>query len=268
MADPRAVPRTPSPSDDIQQVESVVTADLTKGTQPPSTPMRAPIPRRASRPPPPPIFVRSATDRGDLPQVEIVDDDKNDAEEEADGVGELPMTPNRSNRMSLTFDRPSSPRDRPNSPSWAPMDTPSDTPLRSQRSPRPNSWHRNSLEVPSFYKPPSPSPSHESFENGHQHVHARNLSIYFPQPGVPLPPRSPSNDAGESVIPEANNSAFGGAADWGAQEMGSPDTRSKRRGHHVRYISELAYSSTNIHCHTTSSHSWTRHRRMVPSLLL
>jgi hypothetical protein len=104
---------------------------------------------------------------------------------------------------------------------------------------RPASWHRNSLEVPAFYMPPSPSEKPaRAFEPTPQHgLHARNLSAYFPHPGAPqrVPSPTPAQPAGDSVIPDADKSAFGAGADHAppAGESTERTRTSKRRGHHV-----------------------------------
>jgi hypothetical protein len=154
------------------------------------------------------------------------------------------------------------------SPNWRPLETGdmySPPPRRpSSMHGRPPSWHRNSLEVPNFLNfpgmPPSPTSSAASelrdgrgipltgaprrFEPTPTHgLHVRNLSAYFPHPGAPAAPPSPTlEEAGDSLIPDSDRKAFGGPADWqfgqaspagASDEMESPQRRGKRRGHHV-----------------------------------
>jgi hypothetical protein len=169
-----------------------------------------------------------------------------DADEEKDNVGDLPPTPSRhsfhgASLAALMGERPTTPTresGRPSSPSspWSPLEAATSPARRTQPLARPPSWHRNSLEVPSFVGAEprrfEPTPTHG--------LHARNLSTYFPHPGVPLPPASPTLEGAEQVIPQGDRTAFGGPQDWqfgesptGEMEGGEQMRRGKRRGHHV-----------------------------------
>lgn len=234
------------------------------------------MPRRMSRPPPPPILVRTATDVSSTGIRIDSEEDKAEAREAADTVPDLtdlPPTPNKRHSLNLS-DRPLTPtgpdgRRSPLSPSWAPLETSPRSEMRdfgSSPRGRPPSWHRTSLEVPSFYIPPSPSESKpaRSFEpTPHHGLHARNLSAYFPHPGMParVPSPTPVSPAGDSVIPDADKSAFGAGGDYSPQSPAEESTEraraGKRRGHHVSpfiFGSGLLYS-TVTHSHTTSSPS-------------
>ncbi|CAK9785843.1 hypothetical protein CC85DRAFT_287658 [Cutaneotrichosporon oleaginosum] len=262
------------------------TQDVFVGAPPPSvTTIHAPLPRRMSKPPPPPIFVRTATDAGARPDLFDQEDDRAEAQEAEDTVpdlNDLPPTPNK--RHSLNFDHPVTPtrmdgQRSPASPSWAPLEMSPQAQLREfgasprARPPtwhhmdRPASWHRNSLEVPAFYVAPSPQEKPtRAFEPTPQHgLHARNLSAYFPHPGVPAraPSPTPAQPAGDSVIPDADKSAFGAGADYAApppvEEATERPRTSKRRGHHHRhslshnFFSFLDPTQTNPHAATPPS---------------
>ncbi|BEJ11492.1 hypothetical protein CspHIS471_0109140 [Cutaneotrichosporon sp. HIS471] len=245
------------------------------------------MPRRMSKPPPPPIFVRTTTDSETKKVLVDHEEDAADAQEAEDTVpdlNDLVATPNK--RQSLIFESPSTPtrmdgRRSPASPSWAPLEISPPTQMREfgasprARPPtwhhmdRPGSWHRNSLEVPAFYMPPSPSEKPtRSFEPTPQHgLHTRNLSAYFPHPGMPAraPSPTPAQPAGDSVIPDADKSAFGASADYTAppaEESAERPRTSKRRGHHHRhslshnFFSFLDPTQTNPHVpHTPPDNS-------------
>lgn len=230
------------PANDVQDVFS-----------PSAEAIHAPKPRRMSRAPPPHILIRTATDAGP-PAVEI-DNEEAQAEETEAGdtvpdLTDIPATPNKRHSLNLSGDRPITPtgvdgRRSPMSPSWAPLEASPRVEMRefgTSPRPRPPSWHRGSLEVPSFYMPPSPSESKpaRSFEPTPQHgLHSRNLSAYFPHPGMParVPSPTPVAPAGDSVIPDADKSSYGAGADYAAQSPAEESTErpraGKRRGHHV-----------------------------------
>ncbi|KAK8850348.1 hypothetical protein IAR55_004266 [Kwoniella newhampshirensis] len=239
-------------------------------------------------PPPPPIFLRRATERGNdeveavpvpssasssstngnpgsakglnisgmriLPSTGIIEhseDGPSGEREEADALPEL-LSPRR-----LVF---TNSEGAPSSPAWQSFEGPSSAGLNPS-----SSWgRRTSLDVPS---PLTPSPlgarnNERRFEPTPTHgLHARNLSLYFPQPGAVPQPRAGSSVPGspmglngmqqgqEIMIPNAgaDRKTFGGAGNWTfgqAQATGLEGTelqtpegvkRSKRRGHHHKH---------------------------------
>ncbi|GMK54893.1 hypothetical protein CspeluHIS016_0114790 [Cutaneotrichosporon spelunceum] len=225
------------------------------------------MPRRMSRPPPPPIFVGTTAEAQAMKLLVDHEEDAADAQEAEDKVPDLnDLVPTPNKRHSLVFEAPVTPtridgQRSPASPSWAPLEgspqnqmrefgaSPRARPPTWHHKDRPGSWHRNSLEVPAFYMPPSPSDNSTRtpdktmrvFEPTPQHgLHARNLSAYFPHPGMPAraPSPTPVQPAGDSVIPDADKSAFGAGADYSAppaEESTERPRTSKRRGHHHRH---------------------------------
>lgn len=196
--------------------------------------------RKDSRARPPPILIEGSSPPP-VPSL-VVHESKNDAEAEVADDGAVPR--------GLGLERSSTPTNdetTPGSP-WRPLDlhqSPVMSPTRRQQSTgsRPPSWHRASLEVPSLWIPPALPTSPERGANRFEH-HARNLSIYYPQPDGPRAPPSPTLEVpGDSLIPAGDRKAYGGPADWQfgsprpegtADDLESPDIpRGKRRGHHV-----------------------------------
>lgn len=246
----------------------------------PSLPeIRTPSPRRPSLAGraqiSPPIFIRKATE----PNVKKLDEHDSgveiaiEASEASDGVSELTeVVRSPSRAFMLNVDRPPSIHEapgspaRPLSPAWPSMDVPtpespyaspsrpSDRPLSWRNSmERPQSW-RNSLEVPVM--------GSSSFDQRGSHHHSRNLSAYYPHPGMPARPSSPTPEAGDSMIPD-ESAHYGSSADHRVGE--EPIPRGKRRGHHVGLCALfLANVSTDTPCRTTSSASWIRRRRTRP----
>lgn len=227
-------------------------------TPPSATPslpeIHTPSPRRPSLAGranvPPPIFIRKATE----PNVKKLDthdsgvDIAIEASEATDGVPELmEVVRSPSRAFMLNVDRPDRPPSgdfssspgRPISPAWPSMEIstpespytspsrPSDRPLSWRNSmDRPQSW-RDSLELPQMGSPAS------SFDQRGRY-HSRNLSAYFPHPGMPARPSSPAPEAGDSMIPDGN-AHYGSAADHHQRPASSVEAvpRGKRRGHHV-----------------------------------
>ncbi|WVQ63104.1 uncharacterized protein L199_001255 [Kwoniella botswanensis] len=232
-------------------------------------------------PPPPPIFLRKATGMGDPDEDEIVPIPGSASttgssqpgsakglnisgmlmpsltsptemghggpsiEEEEDALGELLA----SLRPRLNFN--ASAENAPSSPAWQSIEaTPSSAGLNPS-----SSWgRRTSLEVPS---PLGTRINERKFEPTPQHgIHARNLSLFFPQPGNPIPQRpngspllmeSPVQPT-ESLIPSAGGerNVFGGTGNWSFGQAAAPQDenglqtpegvkRSKRRGHHHKH---------------------------------
>lgn len=204
---------------------------------------------------PPPIFVRKATEP-DVKYLQSRDSgvditiEASEASEASDGVPELTevlRSPSRA--FMLNVDRPLSGAElspdspgRPVSPAWQSMevatpDSPSASPVRPADRPlswrmsmdRPASW-RNSLEVPIAASPVSPAFDQRT---SHHRTHSRNLSTYYPHPGMPARPSSPAPEAGESIIPD-ESARYGSTADY-RPDGDQPIPRGKRRGHHVSY---------------------------------
>ncbi|OWZ58188.1 hypothetical protein C368_01363 [Cryptococcus neoformans 125.91] len=173
-------------------------------------------------------------------------EDKPSKEDENDALPEL-ASPRR-----LNFGNS---ENAPVSPAWQSIESPKSN----QYSPggKRQSIHcftsQPNLEIPSPLGPKfrrfEPTPNHG--------IHSRNLSLFFPQPGSTLPPKStspgliPSPDFGETtLIPSSDSSnekkVFGGAGNWsfgqarpeagGSAGLLTPDVkRSKRRGHHHKH---------------------------------
>jgi hypothetical protein len=148
--------------------------------------------------------------------------------------------------------------DAPTSPSWQSMTSPNPNfnynfPNASgSGSPSPpgisSARFRQALDVP-----PSPlgaGAGGRRFDPTPQHgIHARNLSLYFPQPGqkegaVVLSPEmiAERRMSVGSGIPTGERNVFGGSGDWSfgkgpkgdGEGLQTPDAkRGKRRGHHV-----------------------------------
>ncbi|OXG54445.1 hypothetical protein J010_00826 [Cryptococcus neoformans] len=173
-------------------------------------------------------------------------EDKPSKEDENDALPEL-ASPRRLNFGNT--------ENAPVSPAWQSIESPKSN----QYSPggKRQSIHcftsQPNLEVPSPLGPKfrrfEPTPNHG--------IHSRNLSLFFPQPGSTLPPKStspgliPSPEFGETtLIPSSDSSnekkVFGGAGNWsfgqarpeagGSAGLLTPDVkRSKRRGHHHKH---------------------------------
>ncbi|AFR92968.2 hypothetical protein C343_00854 [Cryptococcus neoformans C23] len=173
-------------------------------------------------------------------------EDKPSKEDENDALPEL-ASPRR-----LNFGNS---ENAPVSPAWQSIESPKSN----QYSPggKRQSIHcftsQPNLEIPSPLGPKfrrfEPTPNHG--------IHSRNLSLFFPQPGSTLPPKStspgliPSPEFGETtLIPSSDSSnekkVFGGAGNWsfgqarpeagGSAGLLTPDVkRSKRRGHHHKH---------------------------------
>lgn len=262
----------------------------------PHSPHRSPRSQRRSAtqpnpraPPPPPILLRRPTDlvnpgrnQEDVPLatgsssgssaskspskstfgglniagVELRDG----GEEESDSLTDLLRTPARS-----SFFKNGENAGPPISPAWQSFEKTS--PQLSNSPARPHAHarrSRGSMDLP--FSPlgangghqHSPGPRINRFEPTPEHgIHARNLSLYFPQPGQqPSPgarPTSPlvrSPEAFESIPQFAGEQGgggkerkvFGGTGDWSfgqshasnlEPEAAEGSKRSKRRGHHV-----------------------------------
>ncbi|WWC92103.1 uncharacterized protein L201_007057 [Kwoniella dendrophila CBS 6074] len=264
----------------------------TTSSQPNGNELASPTPfsRRRSNtgnraPPPPPIFLRRATGMDNTDEDEIIpipgsastttSSQPNSAkglniagmsipsllstaeieqegpvpeEEEGDALPELMASP----RGRLNFNV-SSTDGIPSSPAWQSIDaTPSSAGLNSS-----SSWgRRTSLDVP-VPSPLGPRHNEKRFEPTPQHgIHARNLSLFFPQPGHPIPQRPDDSPAlmespvqpNESLMPSAGGerNVFGGTGSWSfGQASTSQDEnglqtpegvkKSKRRGHHHKH---------------------------------
>ncbi|KAL7422453.1 hypothetical protein Q5752_003101 [Cryptotrichosporon argae] len=90
----------------------------------------------------------------------------------------------------------------------------------------------------------SPPQGPRRFEPTPQHgLHARNLSLFFPQPGGAAPPPPPPGSAaaapaGYSLIPTPDKragSGMGMGSGTAANGAATPDARGKRRGHHHKH---------------------------------
>lgn len=211
-------------------------------TDPPGHGSTKPQSRRTSRATrrPPPINV--VDDLSPAPPQLIVSPaagavgtESEEDNEAADNVGELAASPHTQTFSVAIDDDGASPGS-----SWS-----MDSTRRPVPSHRPPSWHRQSLEVPSFL-PTTPASPERRFDPAlyYKGGHTRSLSHDFPHPGAPprpISPVSPGFVAGDSVIPSADPRVFAGGADWsfGAAppdseaDTGSPVKRGKRRGHHV-----------------------------------
>ncbi|WVW81051.1 hypothetical protein I302_103042 [Kwoniella bestiolae CBS 10118] len=232
-------------------------------------------------PAPPPIFLRKATGLGNPDEDEVVpipgsasttgssqpdsakglnisgmmmpslsspteiEQEEPSVEEEGDALGELLASP----RPRLNFN--ASADNIPSSPAWQSIEaTPSSAGLNPSAS-----WGRKaSLDVPS---PLGPRNNDRRFEPTPQHgIHARNLSLFFPQPGNPIPQRPNGSplllespvQPNESLIPSAGGerNVFGGSGNWSFGQASAPQDenglqtpegvkRSKRRGHHHKH---------------------------------
>lgn len=167
-------------------------------------------------------------------------------EEEGDALPELMASP----RGRLNFNM-SSADGAPASPAWQSIDATPSAGLNGS-----SSWGRKaSLDVP-VPSPLGPRHNEKRFEPTPQHgIHARNLSLFFPQPGNPIPQRPDGSPAlmespvqpNDTLIPSASGerNVFGGTGNWSfgqassAQDENGLQTpegvkKSKRRGHHVR----------------------------------
>ncbi|KAJ9107856.1 hypothetical protein QFC19_002762 [Naganishia cerealis] len=194
-----------------------------------------------------------------------------EAEEGRNSLPDLPLVPTTPNRMSFTFSQQQHPR-------YTPAPLQSTGQMRSSMN-APQSGRHLSATGSDFIIPPTPTitPSWQhgrsdsvasNWNEGEHRVHARNLSLFFPQPDangvVPPPLRSPSMVAdGEREAPvtlilpkgepskphSANGFSFGlpppprspsisvgvvGGIDIPGQHT-TVDPSKKRRGHHHRH---------------------------------
>jgi hypothetical protein len=227
-------------------------------------------------------------------------------EERRDSLSELLRTPAR------PFFGSADPNGAPVSPAWQPMEQSSVSPaingspgslyrtspggrLSPQQGQNGHGMQgrhkaRASLDMP--FSPLGPRKSEGRFDPTPQHgIHARNLSLFFPQPGQAPQERRASLQG--DMMPQlevqdlpagrvsgaGEKKPFGGTGAWSfgqppAQATLAPsdaddNQRSKRRGHHVRcpYVAtrcgvELT-SSTNTHYRTTFSPSSIQRRRTL-----
>ncbi|OCF34448.1 hypothetical protein I316_03962 [Kwoniella heveanensis BCC8398] len=228
-------------------------------------------------PPPPPIFLRRATGMADDDEDEVVpipgsastssqpgsarglniaglemphiaspgvieDEGENEEAEDNDALPELLASP----RPRLNFGNADG---APASPAWQSFEAPPSSGPQSSAS-----WGRkSSLDVPS---PLGPRTNEKKSEPTPQHgLHARNLSLYFPQPGsstLPKPNGSPMLmespvQPNETLMPSAggDRNVFGGTGNWSFGQslidkedgIQTPEgvKRSKRRGHHHKH---------------------------------
>ncbi|WWC72408.1 uncharacterized protein I206_106370 [Kwoniella pini CBS 10737] len=262
---------------------TVAPVSINHGLLPNGIASPTPFSRRRSNtgnraPAPPPIFLRRATGVENADQDEIVpvpgsasttssmpdsakglnisgmmipslsspteiEQENSHGGEEGDALPELMASP----RPRLNFNMAEG---APASPAWQSIEaTPSLTGLNAS-----TSWgRRTSLEVPS---PLGPRNNERRFDPTPQHgIHARNLSLFFPQPGNPIPPRPDGSPAlmespvqlNDSMIPSVggDRNVFGGTGNWSFGQasasqdengMQTPDVkRSKRRGHHHKH---------------------------------
>ena len=191
-------------------------------------------------------------------------------DEAGDSLPDLIKSPARN------FFAASSPSGAPASPAWPSFERNSP---RINGSPQPRHKARASLDVP--FSPLGQQRAESRFDPTPQHgIHARNLSLYFPQPGAPVQ-NVPEGDLIASPEPlhdvmisgGKERKVFGGTGDWtfGANVPASLEPpgseggkRGKRRGHHVCSPKAIILtSSTSIHYHTTSSLSSIQ-RRLIP----
>ncbi|WWC65415.1 uncharacterized protein I303_108033 [Kwoniella dejecticola CBS 10117] len=172
-----------------------------------------------------------------------IEQEQPDGGEEGDALPELMASP----RPRLNFNTMEG---APASPAWQSIEaTPSSAGLSASAS-----WGRKmSLDVPS---PLGPRNNERRFDPTPQHgIHARNLSLFFPQPGNPIPPRPDGSPAlmespvqpNESLMPSAGGerNVFGGTGNWSFGQASAPQDenglqtpdvkRSKRRGHHHKH---------------------------------
>ena len=220
-------------------------------------------------------------------------------EERFDSLSDLLQTPAR------PFFGGADPNGAPASPAWQSMDQNSASPgvngspgAMYRSSPGQNGQGmqgrhraRGSLDVP--FSPLGPKKGDSRFDPTPQHgIHARNLSLFFPQPGQA--PQGRRTSLQGDVMPGAElhdlpagktlgageKKPFGGTGTW---SFGQPQTqatlapmdaedskRSKRRGHHVRCSRvaircevELTPSTSTLY-RITSSPSLIRRRRTPP----
>ena len=227
-------------------------------------------------PPPPPILVRRPTDvRGRNDQVSLdsipspsksptrgyhfgglnisgleqpsSSIDREHESEEIDNLPDLLQTPHRAFFSNASTDG------APSSPAWQSIN-PSPKIGQSPNNGSPLSARRRSSEVGATipFSPLGPA-SRSRFDPTPQHgIHARNLSLYFPQPGKdPLDGSiSPTIVQQGQVLPAGDitkeRNVFGGSTDWSfgqpADKSFNPEKldpltadtkRGKRRGHHV-----------------------------------
>ncbi|ORY35889.1 hypothetical protein BCR39DRAFT_592170 [Naematelia encephala] len=207
-------------------------------------------------PPPPPILVRRPTELGNrVEDIAIPSSAGASPRGSAKGlnISGLPDTPGTIERESFDFlpelvptpsPRRASFRPRtPNSPAWASFDAGPMSPPR---------FGASTLDVPSARGSPSTRDINH-FDPTPQHgLHARNLSLYFPQPGqapVRSAPGTPMVQSPEQIqdvlVPSAERGVFGGGENWSfgtsraesLEPARSPDgvKRSKRRGHHHKH---------------------------------
>lgn len=221
-------------------------------------------------PVPPPIFLRKSDDISprtaaddripspDAPGSAGATEDL--AVEATDNVPEMAMTPRRATFQAGLNNSEGA----PSTPAWQSFD-----------SPRLPASGRASLGVPPFsasrgspslsYQPyspvvarssasagilPSPTPPNGRFEPTPQHgIHARNLSIFFPQPGkggAEVNNKENGEEAPETVISGSGAGAaaagdkkrFPSEGEWtfgktSKQSVSTPEPKGKRRGHHV-----------------------------------
>lgn len=250
---------------------------LSSPSQSPSIPVAPPLSampmfsrtKSSSRAPaPPPILLRRPTDN--VPTAKGLninlnsptyqeDQFREDAteEEELDGVPDLIPSPRRASFAAQLRNG----EHIPMSPAWQSLDSPASS--GSSRLPSTSSFG-NGLVPPSpliGYSPSqsrlspmisgSPGPSSKSngkrFDPTPTHgIHARNMSLFFPQPGADGAqglglPMDPQEEGGVQIIPQGNRKPFGGQGEWrfgaepgaAGQDLASPQAKSKRRGHHV-----------------------------------
>lgn len=196
-----------------------------RAAAPPPILVRRPteLPNRAD---PGPSYTATPSRRGSGLNILGIPDPTGSIEKEAaDTVP--PLVPTPSPRRSAFRSALNNADGAPPSPAWPSLD---------QSSPRPYS-----LEVPTVGSPLTgrhfdPTPQHG--------LHARNLSLYFPQPGQSSKgtPGSPLFASPEEIQhsvmagTEGDRSVFGGSGNWSfgkSVEAKTPETRGKRRGHHV-----------------------------------
>lgn len=169
-----------------------------------------------------------------------------DMDEAGDFLPDLMKSPTRN------FFAAATPSGAPASPAW---------PSFERQSPRvdgsPLSRHkgRPSLDVP--FSPLGQQKGTQRFDPTPQHgIHARNLSLYFPQPGAPAQDgvgegelvNSPEPVQDVMISGGKGRKVFGGAGDWSfgssnpaALEPSAAEggKRGKRRGHHVGALPSL-----------------------------
>ncbi|WRT70500.1 uncharacterized protein IL334_007498 [Kwoniella shivajii] len=184
-----------------------------------------------------------------------------DEEGEEDALPELMASP----RPRLNFN---SAEGAPASPAWQSFEAPSSAGLNPS-----SSWGRKtSLDVPS---PLGPRNNERKFEPTPQHgIHARNLSLFFPQPGNPIPQRQQNGSPmlmespvqpNETLIPSAkgDRNVFGGSGSWSfgqapptdEGDLQTPENikKSKRRGHHHKHSLSHNFFSFLDPTHTNPS---------------